>query len=177
MLSGQFTTRLGHLAEQLKRVSYLDSLAVYEHRLHGEVNADSVPVAFDECARLETLHQAGLACATITNQHDLEQVVEVFVVRAHHQIVGIPTRHSHRQVRDDDGGQAFGMLHLPRHSLSTPSSLTVTASSSFPSPNCVHLGTSFRPAAYDIAYDMYKTDKVPEIKCNKIRCLAEITCV
>lgn len=116
------TKRLGHLVKQPKRSSHLDPLAVYEYGLHGKVDADGVPVTFDERARLEALHQTGLACATITDQHNLEQVVEILVVCVHHQIVGIAARHSHRQVRgDDDGGRAFGMLHFSQHSLSTPS--------------------------------------------------------
>lgn len=76
-------------------------------------------MAFDECAGPEALDHAGLARATVTDQDDLEQVVEplVIVARAHHQIVGIATRHSRQVSRDDDddhGGRAFGTLPLRR---------------------------------------------------------------
>jgi len=42
-------------------------------------------VTFDERAGPETLHHASLARTAITDQHDLEQIVEALVVaRAHH---------------------------------------------------------------------------------------------
>lgn len=57
-------------------------------------------MALDERAGPEALHHAGLACAAVADQHDLEQVVEALVVaRAYHQVVGIATRHSHRGTR------------------------------------------------------------------------------
>lgn len=93
------------------RGAHLDPLAVYEHGLHGEVDADGVAMALDERAGPEALHHAGLARAAVADQHDLEQVVKALVVaRAHHQVVGVAARHSHRDSRGGEGDGDDGRI-------------------------------------------------------------------
>lgn len=68
-------------------------------------------MALDERAGPEALHHAGLARAAVADQHDLEQVVKALVVaRAHHQVVGVAARHSHRDSRGDEGDGGDGRI-------------------------------------------------------------------
>lgn len=117
----------------IANATHLHPLAVYEQGLHGEVDADGIAVAFDERAGSEALYHACLARPAVADQHNFEQVVEAFVARAHHQVVGIATRHSPRRVRDhddddddvddsSDGDRASGLLRTAALYLSTPSS-------------------------------------------------------
>lgn len=62
--------------------TYLYSFSVKNERFHGEVNADSGSLFFNESATFESLHDAGFADAHITDDDDLEEIVEG-IVRFH----------------------------------------------------------------------------------------------
>lgn len=60
-------------------------------------------MTFDEGAGLEALDHASFARSAVTDQDDLEQIVEALVVaRTRHQVVGVATRHSRQDDEDDD---------------------------------------------------------------------------
>lgn len=126
-------------------IAHLDPLAVYKHGLHGEIDADGVAVTLDKRAGPESLHHASLASTAIADQHDLEQVVEALVV-AHHQIVGVATRHSLTGTHATATATATVAMDFATSRMTI---YAIAVSTSLPSSNCVHFGPSYsayRPA-------------------------------
>lgn len=64
-------------------MAYLDFLAVDLDRFHGKVNANGVSLVLGVRAAFEPLHDARFAGATVADQHDFEQEVEIVFGRHH----------------------------------------------------------------------------------------------
>lgn len=74
--------------------TYLNPFAIDANRFHREVHADRVAVSLDIVTRLEALHHARFARATVADQYHLEQEVERVVRRRQlHQRVRIALGH------------------------------------------------------------------------------------
>lgn len=69
----------------LESFLYLHALRIDVYRFHREIHADRIPVALDEVARFEALHDTRLAGSAVANEDHLEQEVECVVRRNRHQ--------------------------------------------------------------------------------------------
>lgn len=74
--------------------SDLYSPALDVERADGEVDPDGVLLPLGELARLEALHQAGLAHVGVSDEDDLEEEVEGVLLRIHESVERSAGSHS-----------------------------------------------------------------------------------
>lgn len=80
--------------------SDLYSPALDVERADGEVDPDGVLLPLGELARLEALHQAGLAHVGVSDEDDLEEKVEGVLLRIHESVERSAGSHSSERERE-----------------------------------------------------------------------------